>query len=383
MRVVHIITGLDIGGAELALTRLLQTMDRCQFDSQVISLTGAGEVAGRIRQLGIPVWMLGMNPAFPNPLVLLRLALHLKKIRPDVIQTWMYHADLVGGIAAWLAGGIPVIWGIRNSILAPGDSKRLTIAIVKILARLSHHLPRRIVSCSEIARQVHIRQGYAPEKFVVIPNGFDLEMFYPNEPSRLAVRRELGLSPDVPLIGLVARFDPYKDHRNFVEAAAILHRRRPDVHFLLCGGGITWDNPSLSGWIRDFSLQPLFHLLGRRTDIPYLTAALDIAASSSYAEAFPNVVGEAMACGVPCVVTDVGDSALIVGNTGRVVPPKDPAALADACQDVLELSPENHRKLSLAARQRVIQQFNLQVMARHYEQLYLTDWGKVKESSDL
>src|SRR6185503_9929721 len=131
-----------------------------------------------------------------------------------------------------------------------------------------------------------------------------------------------------PLIGLVGRFDPQKDHRNFIAAAAILHRSCPDVHFLLCGDNVTWENAKLRGWIEETGLRKQYRLVGRRQDMARLTAALDIGtSSSSYGEGFPNVIGEAMSCGVPCVVTDIGDSALIVGQTGRVVPAQNPEAL--------------------------------------------------------
>lgn len=204
----------------------------------------------------------------------------------------------------------------------------------------------------------------------MIPNGFDLDAFRPDPESRLAVRRQLEIPEDSLLIGLVARFHPQKDHHNFVQAAGLLHRAMPQVHFLLCGEGITWENPVLGEWIDDAGVESWCHLLGRREDMPKLTAALDIASSSSFGESFPNVVGEAMACGVPCVVTDVGDCAILVGKTGIVVPPNDAGALASAWHQLLEMSHEERRRLGQLARQRIKNKFDLNLVVSRYEDLY-------------
>jgi len=206
---------------------------------------------------------------------------------------------------------------------------------------------------------------------LVIPNGSDLSTFKPALEARRSVRRELGLREGIPLVGLVARFDLPKDHRTFVRAAALLHDRVPEANFVLCGDGITWENPQLTEWIDAAGIRSCCHLLGRRLDVPRLTAALDVASSSSaYSEAWPLVVGEAMACGVPCVVTDIGDSALIVGDTGRVVPPKDPEALAEAWYELLAVGPDVRARLGVAARRRIEERFSLTSAIAKYEELY-------------
>ena len=212
--------------------------------------------------------------------------------------------------------------------------------------------------------------GYAGEKMVVIPNGFDLRSFHPDPEARQSVRGELGLTPSTPLVGLVARFDTEKDHRTFVQAAARLHAVMPEVHFLLCGEDVDPKNPRLTAWLTSTEVQSQCHLLGPRNDMPRMTAALDIATSSSYGEGFPNVVGEAMACGVPCVVTDTGESAMIVGDTGRVVPPRDPAAMADGWRQVLQSDCSVREALGIAARRRVESEFDIAAIARHYRELY-------------
>jgi glycosyltransferase involved in cell wall biosynthesis len=371
IRVAHIITGLGVGGAETMLYKLVSSMDRASFDLEVISLMDIGPIGLRIEALGIPVRALGMRPGAASPAHLLRLARWLRQFRPDVIQTWMYHADLVGGLAAWLARCPSLAWGIRHSNLDPTKNKRSTILTAKACAKLSRQLPARIVCCSEASQQIHSRLGYDADRMIVIPNGFDLSAFHPDSSARQSVREELCLAMETPLIGQVGRFHPQKDYQTFAQAAALLHADRPDVHFVLCGDQLTWQNQTLKGWLEKAGVTSVCHLLGARLDIPRLDAAFDLAASSSsLGEGFPNVIGEAMACEVPCVVTDVGDSALIVGDTGRIAPPQSPEAFAAAWRDLLSMSLHQRQQLGRAARCRVQELFNLPNITRRYEALY-------------
>ena len=371
MKVSHIITGLDNGGAETMLYRLLSHTDRKAFESQVISLTDIGPVGKRIQALGVPVRALEMRRGVPNQLGVSRVARCLGSDPPDVIQTWLYQADLIGGLAARVAGNAPVVWGVHNTILDPASVTRVKMWTVRACSLASRWLPTRIVCCAESAREAHAKLGYAKEKLLVIPNGCDTTLFSPDPGTGLSVREELGVREGAPLIGLVARFDAPKDHYNFIRAAALLHGRLPDVNFVLCGDGISWENQELVGWIDAAGMRARCHLLGRRHDMPRLTAALDLASSSSFfSEAWPLVVGEAMACGVPCVVTDVGDSAVIVGETGRVVPPRDPKALADAWQDLLSVGPDERARLGIAARRRIERYFSLRDTVAAYEDMY-------------
>jgi glycosyltransferase involved in cell wall biosynthesis len=180
----------------------------------------------------------------------------------------------------------------------------------------------------------------------------------------------LGVANETPLVGMIARFDPLKNHRGFIEAAAELHRARPGVHFLLAGQGVDWSNATLAGWIESVNLRGVFHLLGRRDDIARLTASFDIAALASVSEAFPNVLAEAMASGVPCVATNAGDAALILGDTGAIVPVGDMRALAAKMADMLALPQEERRRLGERARSRVMSEFDLEVMANRYLEAY-------------
>jgi glycosyltransferase involved in cell wall biosynthesis len=371
MKVTHVITGLNTGGAEMMLYRLLLHTDLAAYEPQVISMTDIGAIGEKIRMLGVPVRALGMRRGVPNPLSVLRLARWFRLDPPHVVQSWMYQADLVGVLAARLAGGVPVAWGIHSTHLDPSSEKRSKIWTVRACAWSSRWLPTRIVCCSEASRKVHAELGYVPKKMLVIPNGTDLTAYRPDPEVRSSVREELGVKEATPLIGLVARFDSPKDHHTFVWAAALLRARVPDANFVLCGDDITWENPRLTEWIDEAGVRSCCHLLGRRLDVPSLTAALDVASSSSsYGEAWPLVIGEAMACGVPCVVTDVGDSALIVGDTGRVVPPKEPKALANAWHELLALSSKDRARLGRAARRRMEERFNLLTAVTRYEELY-------------
>jgi len=373
IKVVHIINTFGYGGAEVMLCSLLTRTDRERFEPMVVSLSDVLSLAERVEALGIPVRAIGMRPGVPDPRGVVRLARLLHRERPQVVQTWMDHSNLIGGVVARLAArAAPVIWGVHQTNHIPQLTKRTTLMTVSACAWLSRWLPTRIVCCSESGREAYVRQGFAAGRLTVIPNGFDTDTFRPDPAARRDVRRELGLGPDATLIGLVARYDPFKDHANFLRAAAALKGRLPDVHFLLCGYGVDPGNETLASMVAALGLQGHCHLLGLRRDVPRLQAGLDLATSSSASEAFPLAVGEAMACGVPCVVTDVGDSALIVGETGRVVPPHDPLALAVAWEELLALAPDARRRLGQAARLRVQERYELVGITRRYENVYET-----------
>ncbi|NQU44440.1 glycosyltransferase [bacterium] len=367
---VHIITALETGGAEIMLWRLLSAMDR-RFEPHVITLVPDGKIEDRIRGLGIPIDTVDMKRGWPDPLALVRLRRLLRRIRPHLIQTWMYHADLLGGLAARMAGGIPVVWGIHHTDLDPGGNRRSTLWTARINARLAPRLARRIVCCSHATYAVHLQAGYPADRMLVIPNGFDLAAFRPDPDARQELRRELGLETDAPLVGMAARFHPQKDHRNFVRAAGILGEKMPRAHYVLWGDGLDSSNSTLCDWIREAGVMDRIHLLGRRDDVSRILAAQDVATlSSSYGEAFPLVIGEAMACGVPCAVTRVGDAAEIVGDTGRIVCPRDPAALAEAWGDLLAMSGPEREALGSVARRRIEENYALGKVAGLYGNLY-------------
>ena len=352
------------------LCRIAAGMDSTRFENEIVSLTGILDLADKMKSIGVRVRTLGMRKTVPNPMSVLRLARWIRESQPDVIHTWMYHANLIGSLAAWVAGNVPVVWGIHHNAFDPSVDKRRTMFVNRACASLSKRFAERIVFCSEASLRTHKELNYAQEKLEVIPNGFDLEQVKPDASGRESLRKELGIPSDTIVIGIGARFHPHKDHRNFVQAAGLLHKQMPQVHFLLFGMRINWDNSQLTEWIDAAGIRECCHLLGARDDVSRLFSGIDIATTASRSEAFPIVVGEAMACGTPCVVTDVGDSALIVADTGRVVAPSDPQALAEAWRRLVEAGPNERRRLGIAARSRVRRHFALPAVVQRYEDIY-------------
>ena len=368
-RLLFISTGLGIGGAEISLLNLLQHLDRDCFELHVVSLNGRGPIGERIERLGIATTAFD----FKRHPVRGLLGLHalVRRLRPHLVQTWMYHADLLGGIVARLAGVRAVVWGIRHSTLDPQSSRRSTRWIAKACAAISGTVPRAAVSCSALARDVHQVLGYRPARFEVIVNGFDLAQLRPDAGSREPVRAELGLPPSSPLVLHVARYHPDKNHLGLVHAIGLVHRQRHDVQFALVGQGVERGNAELDAAIDAAGIDAVVHRLGVRDDIARLMAAADTAVLSSISEAFPRVLGEALACGLPCVATDVGDCRAVVGDCGRIVPAKDSAALAAAVLDVLGSTPQQRAQLQQCARQRSVRLFDIRAVANRYAALYL------------
>ncbi len=372
MKIVHIITGLSVGGAEMMLYNLLSRTHRDRFYPIVVSLMDRGTLGDRILALDIPVYSLGMQPGMlPTPDILWKLIRTLRHLQPDLIQGWMYHGNLAAQFASrFFTPKVPVIWGIHHSIAQLDAEKQMTQVIIKLSAKISQ-LPKHVVFVSQTSRAQHAAVGYCQRNSCVIPNGFDTTLFQPAWETRTKVRSTLGLATDTLLIGLFCRYHPMKDHANFLRAAALLSKNYPNVHFLLAGTDVTPANQELQRLIGNLGLSQQVHLLGERSDIPYLMSALDIATlASAYGEAFPLVIGEAMACGVPCVVTDVGDSKWIVGDTGKVIPPKNSQALADAWQELITIGTIARTALGKAARARIQQNFALDTVVAQYQALY-------------
>lgn len=370
MRVVHIISGLGQGGAETVLYRLSTAADQ-STEHIVISLGGADVFGPRLEQAGVSVYCLNMKSPWRFLKGLRSLVQLLSDLRPDVVQTWMYNSDLIGGMAARVAGIRAVSWGIRNSgaNLYQGSPKARVIAW--LCARISRFVPSLIISCAENAARRHKQWGYRADIMTVIPNGYDLSRWQLNASVRDQMRAQLGCQADTPLVGSVARWNPLKDHANLLSAVARSVRQHPQLRCVLIGEGMHERNPELMHLIELHQLEEHVLLLGMREDVPALMNALDVHVLSSYAEGFPNVVCEAMAVGVSCVATDVGDAALIVGNEGWVVPPRNAEALSGAINSAIsELGSESWKLRHKHARERVQRLFSLQSMVRAYEQAW-------------
>ncbi|MCF8033673.1 MAG: glycosyltransferase [Desulfarculaceae bacterium] len=369
-KVLHAITTTMVGGAEFQLLRLIAASDPEHYQHTVVGLGPEGPLADEMRRAGAEVFSLGLMPQ-PSALVkgVRQMARIARQVRPQLMQGWMYHANLVSLLAARMAGAGPVIWGVFCSNMEMDKYGLASRTLVKACAITSRQ-PVAIVSNSYVGVEFHVAQGYPRKTMLVIPNGFDTDSYRPDDGVRAEARAEMGLDEEHLLIGQVARFDPMKDHRSLILAAREVVDAFPAARFVTLGLGMEPDNPAL----REATEPPLeghFFLEGRSHDIPRWLKAMDLHVSSSaFGEGLSNAVGEAMACGVPNVVTRVGDSGRLVGDTGLVVPPRDSGALAASIKAVLALDPRERRRLGLAARRRIEQHYSLEVMSRAFDDLY-------------
>lgn len=373
MLITHIITGLNNGGAEAVLYRLVTNDTRHKH--LVVSLMGMGKYGPMLQEKGIEVVCLDMPQGKLTLSGVVELWKTLRRHDPAIVQTWMYHADFIGGITAKLAGIKNIFWNIRHTDLVPGESSKATILIARLCAKISALVPTKIVCCAERAVEVHAKLGYKKEKMVVIGNGYELSHFQPNVQLGTETRKTLKLKSNVPILGKVGRFNAQKDHKNLLQALATLEAKGLSFYTLLIGPNMDRKNAELMSWITENQVEDSVILLGQRTDISALMNAMDVhILSSSFGEAFPNVVAEAMACGTPCVATNVGDAGLIVGDAGWVVPPRDSAALAHALEQALlemQNNPEAWQQRKAASRKHIEDNFSIEKMIDKYH----AAWG--------
>jgi glycosyltransferase involved in cell wall biosynthesis len=365
IHICHVITGLDVGGAERCLITVAGGLDPRRFSSDIVSLLESGPMAEEARSAGIPVVSLGLRNGRPGASAVPRLFRHLQRSRPTILQTWLYHADLVGLCAGRLARTPHIVWNIRCSDMTSGDSSPWLRRKLQLLAWMSR-FPDALIVNSRQGRLAHENLSYRPRRWIEIPNAVDGLRFRPRPSERDELRRKLGLRPTAAVIGLVARAHPMKNHETFFRAAALLARESPHAEFVLCGEGCAEQflNMAVS-----LGLEGRVHFLGTRLDSESVYPTFDVATlCSAYGEGCPNTLIEAMACGIPCVATDVGDSARILGSTGLIVPPGDAAALASAWAEMLA---GDQRARSLQSRERALGQFNVENVLVHYEAVYL------------
>ncbi len=356
MKILHIITDLNRGGAETMLTRLAP---RLGYPSIVVSLMDEGALGPELRAAGIEVAALGMRRGRPSLGAILRLREIVRRERPDILQTWLYHADLLGLLISFFSPRRPLVWNLRCSDVEFSEYSLGTRVIRWLLARASP-LPAAIIANSEAGLRNHQAIGYRAKRWELIPNGFDTERFRPDDEARAQFRTQQNIASTAPLIGMVARVDPMKDHGNFLAAAERIAQARPDAVFVLIGR----DTEKLK---IPAALAGRLTALGERGDVDRILPALDVLVlSSAFGEGFPNVLGEAMACGVPCVATDVGDADAIIAETGVVVPPRNPAALCDGVLAVLARGPG----AGGAARQRILHHYAMDAIVKRYRALY-------------
>ena len=361
-----------MGGAELMMKRLAENLHaRGGYDQAVVSLRRKRLVGASLERQGIEVQALGMRGYADTARTALRLRETIARLRPDIVQTWMYPADLLGGVAARLAGVPRVVWNVRIAEIAPEYGiARSTIVTRRLCARLSGRIPDRIVYVAQSARRSHEAAGYDPAKSVFISNGYAMPAAEDVARWSAAFRAELGVGPEAVLIGSAGRYNKQKDFRTFTRAAAIVAAAHPEARFVMMGRKIEWSNRELAGWVRETGHADRFFLLGERCDLVRSLAGLDLFCLHSLSEGLPNVVAEAMSAGVPTVVTDVGDAAALVDGTGRVVGPGRPDALAAALCESLAMSPETRSALGGAARERIARDYSMDDVGRRYASLY-------------
>ena len=358
-KVVFLIRDLNYGGAQRQLVTLVKALHQedC-FDMTVLHFYSGGPLLRDLLDRGIPTISLEKQERWDVLGFFGRLFGHLKRIQPDVLHGYLGESNIVTMFVKPFFPSTRIICGIRGSNTPSGRYGWLG-SLLSLLERLLSSFTDLIVVNSHTGKTDYLNQGYAPDKMVVISNGIDTERFQPDSEASAKVRSEWGIAENTILIGLVGRLNPMKDHPTFLKAAALLSKEREDVSFVCVGVGEENYAKELYQLTDELGISEKIIWAGGRSDMPAVFNAFNIACSSSSdGEGFPNVVGEAMACGVPCVVTDVGDSAWIVGDTGIVVTPKNPEALKTAINGLIEkanLDDYNPQEI----RQRIVEQFSV------------------------
>lgn len=376
IRVIHIITRLtteNTDGAAMMLYKLMAHTDRHRFEPIVIALDGEAELSNRIRAHGIDVYSMDMHNNITAGWQVFKLTQLLRKLQPDIVQGWMYHGNLAASLANLSLGGhYPVVWNIHHPLPALSQESRTTRWVIELAAKRSN-TPEHIIYNTYSSAEQHAAIGYDDQRSLVIPNGFDTQLFAPNPYQRNAMRQRLGIPEDAFVIGLFAHYHPVKNHALFLEAARLLLPHQPQVHFLLAGRGVMENNPKLQYLLNKIPAKQNVHLLGGRKDIPHLMNALDLyTLTSSYGESFPDSVAEAMACGIPCVATDVSDLARIMGNTGQRLPVQDttPSVLAFTWLEWINAGEAWRQEVGKRAMQRIQQGYSIQAVTEQYQRIY-------------
>lgn len=367
--VLHVTTGLNVGGAEIMLMRFLAHQDPVRFKPSVVSLMKPGPIARLIEKKGIAVASMGMEPGKLLPAKLSGLRAAIKSADPDLYHGWMYHGNFVASLAAIASRKpAPVIWSIHHSLHDIENEKPLTAKVIRTLARMSRHT-FAISYCSRIAADHHERYGFDARRRVVIPNGVDTREFAPNEAARGKLRQLLGVPDGRLIVGNFARFHPMKDQARLVESVAMLVKRGLDVQALFVGDG--HDNAILSRRAAELGIADRVSILQVRDDIRDIAPGLDaFAMTSSWGESFSLAAAEAMACGVPAIVTDIGDCAWVVGDAGLVARPNDTESIAEALHRLLSLPYAERREIGALARARIGEHFSMHEYVRLHAELY-------------
>jgi glycosyltransferase involved in cell wall biosynthesis len=379
VRILHITTSLSDGGAEATLFRIIRFTPA--IEHRVVTLTSGGRYVAELRELGVEVVILDFKSPVKAISSSLRLHRLIANFRPDAIQSWMYHANLATGLVGLFRNSPPIFWGIRNSVLVPGVNPWHTRLASWLCARLSSRVPESIICAGKKAKEVHESMGYESKKLLVIPNGVDTDTFAPNLFESNKLRQSLDIPSDEFLIGAVGRFTPEKDHENLLAALSKLSRFGVKFRCLFVGRGMDSSNLQMTESAVAHGLLGVVEFLGPRKDIENVFPALDVHVTSSSSEAFPNVIAESMACGTPCVTTNVGDASAIVGASGFVVKASDAQALAEglfAAYDA-RLDRVRWKELQNSARRRIQERYGMTRMTNSYLKIWRSPSGKTSQ----
>jgi glycosyltransferase involved in cell wall biosynthesis len=372
MKILHIIIGLNQGGAEESLKRLVFASHSEQYQHIIISLTTLGVVGNILRDEGIDVYCLDLNYFYQLPNIFFKLIKLTLSIRPNIIQTWMYHADLLGGITGFLLRK-PVIWGVRNTHATYGNgTSKSTQIIMKICAILSWFIPKKVVCVADAAIYSHSKYGYKKSIMLNIPNGYDIELInrLANKENRLILRTQLGIDENNLVIGSVGRFNDYKDYPNFVKAINELQKNYQYLKILMVGRNINKSNIELMDLISKTNYPDQFILLDEQKNPAQYVACMDIFCLHSASEGFPNVLAEAMSLSILCVTTDVGDARIIINNDEYVVPSKNSFALAKKIEQLINLSDIDKSFIGSSMHNNIVSKYSIQTIKLAYENLY-------------
>ncbi|MCE9518301.1 MAG: glycosyltransferase [Verrucomicrobia bacterium] len=370
---LHITPSIGGGGAETLLVNLVEAMHGGAWRTVVVAVDGRAwpDQADRLHKHTEAYHDLE-SPAFLRGSVLRKLHEIIRAVKPDVVQTWMHHADLIGGISARLAGVRHIAWGIhcreihRNS----NDSNTKMKVFRSALATISKFIPRRIISCSAAAIEDHVALGYPRKKMQWIPNGICTKKFAPRPEAGSDLRSGLGIPSDAPLVGYAGRFHEMKQLETFFRAAALVQQALPQTHFILCGGTADdLDTSSRAAWSQ-LPLRDRVHFIPFRANMERFYPALTLFSLSSRTEAFPMTLLEAMACGVPCAATDAGDCATLIGDSTFTARGGDAAGLASIWKNIITLDATARAELSRKLRDRVENNFTIAHTAHQYESIY-------------
>lgn len=379
VRVVHVITGLGSGGAENFLLRLLLALPARRVAARVISLGSGGGMVHKFREAGIEPVELGLKGAlwwWRLPEVLHSFRRAVSQWRPNLIQGWMNHGNVAGWFArAVAAPNAKLIWSIRQTVHETDLKSRSTHTAMRLQRWLSSR-PDAIVCNSHLGLAHHVAMGFKNNRMLVIPNGFDAAQRSPGRGDRLAARQRVGLDADAFVVAMIARFHPVKDYGTFLAAIALAAREIPTLRALCIGRGVTAADSGLQRRVAELGIGDICTLVDERADLVTIYPGIDVACLTSLAEAFPNVLGEAMACEIPCIATDVGDAAHLLGVTGRLVRPGVPQEVAAAMVELFRLGPERRGELGRRARERIANQYSMPVVAGRYLDLYESLLGR-------